>query len=78
MRDFTYTGLPMRVVFGAGSIGKLSAEVEKLGAKRALVLSTPGRGDNHERCRSEVFNLSIVCFSVFYVSLWFCSRNSQV
>src|SRR3954466_2763593 len=36
----------MRVVFGAGSIGQLADEVEKLGAKRALVLSTPGRGDS--------------------------------
>jgi alcohol dehydrogenase class IV len=49
MRDFVYTGLPMRVVFGAGSIGQLAAEVEKLGAKRALVLSTPGRGESVRR-----------------------------
>jgi alcohol dehydrogenase class IV len=35
----------MRVVFGAGSIAQLASEVEKLGATRALVLSTPeGRG----------------------------------
>ena len=33
----------MRVLFGAGSIAQLAAEVEKLGAKRVLVLSTPGR-----------------------------------
>ncbi|MSP98472.1 MAG: maleylacetate reductase [Betaproteobacteria bacterium] len=45
MKDFIYTGLPMRVVFGAGSIARLGEEVERLGAKRALVLSTPGRGD---------------------------------
>lgn len=44
MKDFVYTGLPMRVVFGTGSIARLAEEVEKLGAKRALVLSTPGRG----------------------------------
>ncbi len=41
MRAFTYTGLPSRVIFGAGSIAQLSAEVERLGASRALVLSTP-------------------------------------
>jgi maleylacetate reductase len=46
MKPFIYTGLPMRVVFGAGSISQLAAEVGKLGAKRALVLSTPGRGDS--------------------------------
>ena len=43
MRSFVYTGLPSRVVFGAGSAAKLGEEVERLGAKRALVLSTPGR-----------------------------------
>ncbi len=46
MKRFDYTGLPMRVVFGAGSIQRLSAEVERLGAKRALVLSTPGRSES--------------------------------
>jgi maleylacetate reductase len=41
--NFTYVALPTRVVFGAGSIRQLAAEVERLGAKRALLLSTPGR-----------------------------------
>ena len=31
----------MRVVFGAGSVSKLPSELERLGAKRPLVLSTP-------------------------------------
>jgi len=43
MKSFTYVSLPSRVVFGAGSVAQLPAELEKLGAKRALVLSTPGR-----------------------------------
>jgi len=30
-----------RVVFGAGSLAQLPAEIERLGAKRALILSTP-------------------------------------
>ena len=38
---FIYNGLPMRVVFGAGSLSRLPEELERLGAKRALVLSTP-------------------------------------
>ncbi len=46
MKDFTYTGLPMRVVFGAGSIARLEEEVDRLGAKRALLLSTPGRSES--------------------------------
>jgi alcohol dehydrogenase class IV len=45
MRDFTYNALPARVVFGAGSVKQLPAEVERLGAKRVLLLCTPGRAD---------------------------------
>ena len=41
MRNFVYNQLPGRVVFGAGSIDDLPREIERLGAKRALVLSTP-------------------------------------
>jgi alcohol dehydrogenase class IV len=41
MERFTYDPLPGRVVFGAGSLEQLPAEVERLGVRRALVLSTP-------------------------------------
>jgi maleylacetate reductase len=41
MRSFTYTGLPARVVFGAGTVAALPQEMERLGCRRALVLSTP-------------------------------------
>jgi len=41
MHDFTYEALPSRVVFGAGSLQQLAREIERLGAKRALVLCTP-------------------------------------
>jgi len=40
VRAFTYTALPTRVVFGAGALDKLGEEIERLGARRALVLST--------------------------------------
>ena len=43
MRSFTYDQLPARVIFGAGSIEHLADEVSRLGATRALVLSTPGQ-----------------------------------
>jgi maleylacetate reductase len=43
VKAFTYIGLPARVVFGAGTVAQLPAELDKLGAQRALVLSTPGR-----------------------------------
>lgn len=41
MKDFVYNGQPSRVVFGPGSIEHLEREIDLLGAKRALVLSTP-------------------------------------
>jgi len=41
MLDFIYTSHPARVVFGAGSLNHLEREIGLLGAKRALVLSTP-------------------------------------
>jgi len=43
VRSFVYGGLPSRVVFGAGAVRQLPAEVERLGAKRVLMISTPGR-----------------------------------
>jgi alcohol dehydrogenase class IV len=45
MDKFTYVAMPMRVVFGAGRASELAAEVERLGAKRPLLISTPGRAD---------------------------------
>ena len=41
MRDFVYNSQPQRVVFGAGALQHLAREIEALGARRALVLSTP-------------------------------------
>jgi maleylacetate reductase len=45
MRAFVYQAHPARVVFGAGSLQQLPAEVDRLGAQRALVLCTPGQAD---------------------------------
>jgi len=49
MRSFVYNGQPGRVVFGAGALARLGAEIEVLGAKRALVLSTPEQRASAER-----------------------------
>jgi maleylacetate reductase len=43
MRSFVYNQLPGRVVFGTGALDQLPREIELLGAKHALVLSTPGQ-----------------------------------
>lgn len=41
MKSFTYQGNPSRVVFGTGALEKLAEEIERLGAERALILTTP-------------------------------------
>ena len=46
MTPFTYTANPSRVVFGAGSLAQLPAEIDRLGARRALVLCTPEQADS--------------------------------
>ena len=43
MRAFTYETQPGRVVFGAGTLADLPAEVERHGLARILIICTPGR-----------------------------------
>lgn len=50
--DFTYTGLPARVVFGTGTLARVHSEVERLGILRALVLTTPPQAE-HGRAVAE-------------------------
>ena len=45
MEPFVYEALPVRVIFGSGTVTQLKAEAERLGVRRVLVLSTPGRGE---------------------------------
>jgi alcohol dehydrogenase class IV len=49
MKPFVYQGLSSRVVFGAGTLQQLGHEIELLGAKRALVLSTPEQASSARR-----------------------------
>lgn len=41
MKDFIYIGRPARVLFGAGTLRQLPAELDRLRVRKALVLSTP-------------------------------------
>src|SRR5437870_313495 len=54
MKDFIYNGQPARVVFGVGSLDHLEREIDLLGARRALVLSTP-----EQRGQAEMIALRI-------------------
>lgn len=49
MQAFTYQAHPSRVVFGAGTLQQLPAEVDRLGARRAVVLCTPEQAASGER-----------------------------
>jgi maleylacetate reductase len=49
VKPFVYTAQPARVVFGAGSLSQLAKEIDALGARKALVLSTPEQRASAER-----------------------------
>jgi maleylacetate reductase len=49
MQPFVYEALPTRVVFGSGTVAQLKPEAERLGVRRVLILSTPGRGEAQAR-----------------------------
>lgn len=45
MSGFVHQALPTRVIFGTGTLARLPEEVDRLGLKRILVLSTPQQAD---------------------------------
>ena len=49
VQNFIYEALPVRVIFGSGTVAQVKKEAEHLGIRRALVLSTPGRGEAQAR-----------------------------
>ncbi|WP_145203708.1 maleylacetate reductase [Sphingobium sp. B2] len=59
--QFLYEPLPYRIIFGAGSIDQVPAEVERVG-KRALVLSTAEQGADARRLRESLGELGVGLF----------------
>ena len=57
MKSFIYNGQPGRVVFGPGTLAQLGAEIERLGARRALVLSTPEQRAMNFSLRNDIHDL---------------------
>ena len=49
MNRFTYAANASRVIFGEGSLAQVGDEIERLGSKRVLVLSTRGHRSHAER-----------------------------
>lgn len=58
MKDFIYNALPGHVVFGAGSLATLAEEVNKLGLRRVLVLSSPEQDAMAEQVSRQLGNRS--------------------
>lgn len=61
--DFVYTALPSRVIFSLGSIAQVANEVGALGAKCALVLTTPGQVALGERVHQILGKISAGVYS---------------
>jgi maleylacetate reductase len=64
MRNFQipgdiYNATPARIVFGPGSVAGIADEVTRLGAERALIISTPGRVRLAEKVLALVGDLGI-------------------
>lgn len=62
MRSFVHSSHPSRVVFGAGTIDQVRAEVERLGGTRVLVLAGPRGGEAARRVRSVLGSLVVARF----------------
>jgi maleylacetate reductase len=63
VRSFTYTGLPARVIFGSGTVATLPQEMERLGCRRALVLSTAEQAHYAHDIAARLGNLAAGVFA---------------
>ncbi len=63
MREFVYNQPTMRVVFGARSLDSLVEETERLGVKRALVISIPEQTTDAENIARRLGGLAAGTFN---------------
>ena len=61
--SFTFENLPCRVVFGSGTLSVAKAEIERLGGKRALVLTTPQQETEGAKLGAALGSLYVGIFS---------------
>jgi maleylacetate reductase len=62
MRTFVHSSSPLRVVFGAGTVGRLAEEVERLGCSRVLLLAGPALAGIAARVREVLGDLVVAEF----------------
>jgi len=56
MTPFNYNALPSRVIFGFGTLNQIAGEVDLLGCRRALILSTPDQSSTAKDIAERVGN----------------------
>jgi maleylacetate reductase len=62
-RDFHYSGSPAHIVFGAGKSAAAGEWIERLGCKRALVLTTPSQAEAGEALAATLGGLAAGTFA---------------
>ena len=62
LENFVFDGLPMRVVFGDGTLDRLRDEAERLGLQRVLVLCTPEQRDQATDAAARLGSLAVGIF----------------
>jgi maleylacetate reductase len=60
---FLYQSAPLRVRFGAGSLGQAGEEIAAIGGKRALILSTPFQKEDADRLAVQLGPLAAGVFA---------------
>lgn len=63
MKHFVYTAWPTRVLFGSGMLEEAAAELNRLGIRKALVLSTPEQAGDAEALATRMGHLAAGVFS---------------
>lgn len=60
---FVYQSAPSRVIFGAGTVTQLAGELETLGCKRVLILSTPFQKGDADKLAGDIGPLAAGVFA---------------
>ncbi|MEZ5652504.1 MAG: maleylacetate reductase [Burkholderiaceae bacterium] len=80
MDRFIYEAAPARVIFGAGMLATLGDELDRLGFKRALVLSTPEQRELAQRVHDSLDTRAVGLFdgAVMHVPVEVAKAAGQV
>ncbi|GIQ78265.1 maleylacetate reductase [Bradyrhizobium sp. RD5-C2] len=80
MIPFVYESLPSRVIFGRGTVGQVGVEIERLGAKRVIILTTAEQSAEAERISRQVSGVHGATFNgaVMHTPLEVTNRALQI